>query len=153
MARFKKGESGNPAGKPKGTTDWRSKLRKQIEEAAPGLIDKLVAQAEWGDVAAIKLLLDKVLPNVKPQSLPVNIDIPTGDESASILAVFSAMSKGEISPDAGNELVHALATLSKVRETSEIIQRIEQLEKLLQRGLNRDCEPCERSSHQDSRAD
>lgn len=143
MARWTKGVSGNPSGKPKGTKDWRSKLRKQIEDAAPDLVGRLIAEAEGGDVSAAKLLLDKVLPSLKPQSLPVNIDIPVGDEAASILAVFSAMAKGKVSPEDGNELVRALATLSKVRETSEIIQRIEQLEKLLKRRVHHGCDPCD----------
>lgn len=128
MARFTRGKSGNPAGKPKGTTDWRSKLRKQIEDAAPDLIDRLIAEAEGGDVSAIKLLLDKVLPNIKPQSLPVNIEITAGDEAGRAEAVLSAMMQGQLSPDQGTELIAAIRALCQIKEVSDLEQRITALE-------------------------
>lgn len=128
MARFTRGKSGNPAGKPKGTTDWRSKLRKQIEDAAPDLIDRLIAEAEGGDVSAIKLLLDKVLPNIKPQSLPVNIEITAGDETGRAEAVLSAMMQGQLSPDQGTELIAAIRALCQIKEVSDLEQRITALE-------------------------
>lgn len=128
MARFTRGKSGNPAGKPKGTTDWRSKLRKQIEDAAPDLIDRLIAEAEGGDVSAIKLLLDKVLPNIKPQSLPVTLPISAGDDAGRAEAVLSAMMQGQLSPDQGGELIAAIRALCQIKEVSDLEQRITALE-------------------------
>ncbi len=133
MAKFQPGQSGNPAGKKKGTTDWRSKLRAQIEKAAPEMIEKLITAAKGGDVRAIKLLLDKILPDAKPQSLPVNLAVSATDEAGQAEAIFAAMASGKIAPDAASDFMQVLGTLIKARELGEIERRIAELEK----GVNR----------------
>lgn len=61
------GQSGNPAGQPKRTKLWREAITRAIkrrEEADPQalerLADKLIAQVEAGDIAAIKEFGDRV---------------------------------------------------------------------------------------------
>jgi hypothetical protein len=67
-----KGQSGNPAGRPKGVRDYVKQMQVRLEEAVrehlppakvAKIIDKLVQQAEEGNVKAAKLLLDKIVPN------------------------------------------------------------------------------------------
>lgn len=72
------GQSGNPAGKPKGTKHQITQLRENTELAlreymsspenarkALKALDKLFEQAANGDTASLKLLFDKVLPNAR----------------------------------------------------------------------------------------
>lgn len=133
MARYTKGQTGNKAGRPKGSPDWRSKLRTQIEEAAPDLIKQLLVQAKGGDTQAIKLLLDKVLPNVKPETLPVpipsfGVNINPAD---AILDVINQMTKGGLSLESSEALISAISALVKVREAGEIEKRVMTLEELV----------------------
>lgn len=46
MARFKPGQSGNPAGKPKGTISKVTKLRQSIEKDVPAILLKRVEALE-----------------------------------------------------------------------------------------------------------
>lgn len=129
MAKFEQGKSGNPAGRKKGAGDWRTKMRKQLEDAGPDIISRILDAAKGGDIQASKMILDRLIPAVKPQALPVTISIPDTDEAGRAKAIFSAITKGEVSPDTGNELLTALAALLKVKEITELVERIEALEK------------------------
>ena len=65
MARFKKGESGNLQGRPKGIKDRRTEFRELLEPYAPALVNKAVAMALKGDSTALRLCLDRLIPPVK----------------------------------------------------------------------------------------
>lgn len=62
---FKKGQSGNPTGRPKGSKDKRTAYRELLEPHAPALIEKAVSMALEGDTTAMKICLDRLLPTVK----------------------------------------------------------------------------------------
>ena len=64
---FAPGQSGNPGGRPKRAKIWREAIERAIkrrEQADPQalekLADKLLAQVEAGDVAAMKEFADRV---------------------------------------------------------------------------------------------
>src|SRR3990167_11176557 len=63
---FEKGQSGNPSGRPKGSTDRRRLFREMIEPHREDLINTAVDMAKKGNEAMIKLLLDRLLP-AKPK--------------------------------------------------------------------------------------
>jgi hypothetical protein len=126
MAKFKKGESGNSAGRPAGRTP-AGQLRKAIVDAAPSLIESLIAQALQGDTMANKVLLDKIVPNLKAQSLPITI------QSGKSLAesgqhVLNATLSGDVSPDVSALILSAIANQSRIEEFTLLEQRIAALE-------------------------
>jgi len=57
---YKKGESGNPAGRPKKGTAFAERIREAVSEKEwKAIIDKAVAQAMEGDKSARDFLLDR----------------------------------------------------------------------------------------------
>jgi len=69
MSKFLPDQSGNPNGRPKGTGTI-AKLREAIQDEIPEIIDALVAAAKSGDVSAAKILIDKVIPTLRPVNSP-----------------------------------------------------------------------------------
>ena len=127
MARYKKGQSGNPAGRPKGKAPKLVEIRGRITEAMPDIIDSLITQAKAGDAAAAKLLLERVCPALKPQAVPVAIthDGTLLDQANNVI---NATLEGKIPPDIGAQLVNALAAQGRLIELQDIQQRLERLE-------------------------
>jgi hypothetical protein len=127
-ASWKPGKSGNPRGRKPGTGEV-AKLRKEIAEHIPDIVTQLVTKAKAGDVGAARLLLERVLPAVKPVEAAAPVALPEDgtltDKGAAVLAAVAA---GDLAPGQGAALLAALGTLAKVAEVDELQRRIEALE-------------------------
>lgn len=124
---WKPGQSGNPSGRPKGVGEV-SKLRAKIAEHVPQIITQLVASAKSGDVQASRLLLERVLPAVKPTELAVPLELPDGSLTEQGRAVLAAVSVGDLAPGQGAQLLAAIGALARVAEIDELTERITKLE-------------------------
>ena len=63
---FRKGTSGNPAGKPKGTRNKATVLLEAIsDDDLSAIVKELVTKAKSGDLTAIKILLDRLIPPLR----------------------------------------------------------------------------------------
>lgn len=122
---FKKGESGNPAGKPKGANKTQ-KIRDRLMTAVPDILAALVDQAKTGDVAAAKAILERTLPALKPETRPSAAPVPTDPDS-----ILQAVHSGQLTTDQADSLMAVLLAQAKIRETSEIVERLEKIETLL----------------------
>lgn len=130
MSKFKKGQSGNPSGRPPGS-GIAGKLRKAIEAESGEILQSLITQAKGGDTVACKLLLDRIFPPLKPHATPISIQ-----EGESLPAtgnnVISATLDGTISPDIGSQLIRALTDQGKLIELEDISKRLGRIEKQLE---------------------
>ena len=130
MPRFKPGQSGNPTGRKPGTKTKVGKLRASIEAHVPEILSALATAAKGGDVQAARLLLDRVLPPLRAVDSPVVL--PPGNDPAdlgeAVGAVLSALATGGLTPAQGADLASVLASLTRVREATEIEQRVAALE-------------------------
>lgn len=130
MGKFKKGESGNPGGRPAGST-VATAVRKDIEQALPNILATVIQQAVAGDMQACKILLDKVCPNLRPQAQPIHIELgATLPETGG--NVLAAIMSGTVPPDMGSMLITALANQGKLVEIQEITERLQRIEKQLE---------------------
>lgn len=117
---FKPGQSGNPAGKRPAETTL-SALRKEIAGDARAILRMLIEKAKEGDIAAAKLVLDRVVPALKLQELALTLPalLPGGtlaDQGRGILAELAA---GTLAPGQAAGLLSALAAQARLmRQTS-----------------------------------
>lgn len=126
--RWKAGESGNPKGRTPGTGEV-AKLRDSIAAHLPAIITQLVAKAKEGDSQAARLLLERVLPPIKPIEQPTMLILPDdGTLTAKAAAVLTAAAAGVLAPGQAAQLIAALGALGKITEVDELASRITALE-------------------------
>lgn len=83
----------------------------------------------------LKHLGDKCWPNLKPVMGTVEFDFdPSADESTQAKQILAAASSGIITPDVAQMFVGMMASMLKVEEVTEIKDRLERLEELLEKG-------------------
>jgi len=128
--RWLPGASPNPQGRPKRPPD---PLRAKLEEAAPALIEGLVLAAARGDVSAARILLDRVVPTLKPQGALQTLDLPAGGLTAQASAIVALTASSDLPAGTAATLLAGLASVAKIREAEELEARITALEAQLAR--------------------
>ena len=124
---FPKGVSGNPTGRKPGSGKV-ARLRAVITEAVPEIVATLIKQAKAGDAACAKLLLERAIPAVRPESLPSSLPLPAGGLSEKGDAILQAIARGEVGIAEGSALLAAIGSHARAVEVHELIRRIERLE-------------------------
>lgn len=127
MAKFTRGQSGNPVGRTPGSKDKRSELRELLKPHAPQLIQKAVDMALDGDAAALKLCIDRLIPPQRSQREPVKI-ITKGTLAEKAEQIFKAATAGKIGADVATELINLLTAHARIIEVDELAERLEALE-------------------------
>jgi hypothetical protein len=130
--KFKPGQSGNLKGRPKGKPSKVAGLRAAIEARADDVLQSVIdAAVNNADMTACKMLLDRISPTLKPQSMVISLPVKStlveqGEE------VIRGTMAGEIPPDVGAGLITALANQGKLVEVQELAERLSRIEKKLE---------------------
>lgn len=128
---FKPGQSGNPAGRPKGS---RHKVTLAIEAILEGeaeaLTRKAVELAQAGDITALRLCMDRLAPVRRDR--PVTFDLPkieTADDlPKATQAIMEAVAGGELTPSEAAELGKLVDAHAKAIEVTDLHRRLAALE-------------------------
>ncbi|RJR42296.1 MAG: hypothetical protein C4567_07630 [Deltaproteobacteria bacterium] len=136
MAKWQKGQSGNPSGKPKGCKHKATRAAlKLLEGDLEAITKKCINAAKKGDLAAIKLILDKFIPVAR--ELPITLKLPkiggVADVPKVLNVILKAVAAGELTTEQGQSLAAMLEAYRKGIETTELEARISALE---QQGEN-----------------
>ena len=125
--QFTKGASGNPAGRPKGIKDKRHRYAESIDSMIPQVLDCVYQKALAGDMTAARMLLDRTLPNKRPEQERVEIS-HTGNIPSDAQSVLRSVLDGEVSPGVGASLLNSMTSVLKAIEVEDLAKRIEALE-------------------------
>lgn len=129
---FKKGESGNPKGRPRGA---RNKATVAAYELLKGeteaITRKAIEAAKDGDMVAIRLCLDRILPAMKNAPMP-SIQMPELKTASDIPIYFEAinglLANGEVSESELSVLLNLVDKFGRSVDVAQLEQRIEALE-------------------------
>ena len=128
-AGWQKGQSGNPKGRPPGKPDKRGRFRRAIQDQGDALVQVVLDAALAGDMAALKLCLDRLAPPLRPSAEPIEVSLPeNGTAQEQAAAVLAAIARGEVDPVNGKLLVDVIGTVSSLSELPAILARLDALE-------------------------
>jgi hypothetical protein len=107
--QFKKGQSGNPAGKPPGTRNkvavWAEGI---IQDNAEKALNALMEKVAEGDMVAIKMVIDRISPIRKPA--PFAMPEHLSDKAEMMKVIMAAVADGDLTPGEALD-VSKLATI------------------------------------------
>jgi hypothetical protein len=133
-AGFKRGQSGNPAGRPKGARN-RATLAAEalLQGEAEEITRTCIERAKTGDSVALRLAMERILPPTRERAICV--DLPSvasvADLPAALGRILAAVAAGEILPAEGQTLCTMVAAQRQAFETVEIADRLAELERRL----------------------
>ncbi|MCW1994815.1 DUF5681 domain-containing protein [Bradyrhizobium diazoefficiens] len=130
---FQKGQSGNPSGRPKGARNATTlALEVLLDGQATALTQKAIDLALTGDMGALRLCLDRIMPPRKDR--PVTFTLPeiksAQDAAAVVSAILAAVASGELTPSDAAEIGKLIDSYVKAFETAELAERLERLERM-----------------------
>ncbi len=127
-SRWKPGQTGNPKGRPPGQSEI-AKMRAALTGDVPAILAALVETAKTGDVQAARLVLERVLPPLRPTEEAVTLQLPgDGALTAKAAAVLDAAAAGVLAPGQASQLISALGAMAKISEIDELAARVSALE-------------------------
>jgi hypothetical protein len=128
---FQKGESGNPAGRPRGARNRTTMLMQDLlADHAEAIGRNAIALAQEGDIAAIRVCMDRLAPARKDE--PVAFDLPPLDTAADSVAaaasIVAAVAAGELTPSEAAELAKVIDVYVRALEAKGFEDRLAKLE-------------------------
>ena len=86
---FEKGQSGNPAGRPRGSRSRATMaLQDMLERDAESIARAAINLAKHGNIAALRICMDRLLPPRRHE--PVTLDLPALDKVADTVAATNS---------------------------------------------------------------
>lgn len=141
--RFRPGQSGNPSGRPKGSTASARFAAIVGQDDLAAITKAVVERAKAGDMGAAKMVLDRLYPRPRESSIDLPAIENPEDAAIAMRRIYDALAGGEVSPAQAAALVAVVKDVAKdvpassPRHLLEIYQRsdlwhlnIEQVQRL-----------------------
>ena len=129
--KFQPGQSGNPAGRPRGSRNRRTIVSERLfDEDAEKLTRMVIELAYQGHPVALKLCMDRVFPL---RDRPVNFDLPTlataSDAVAAMGSVVRGVADGDLTPRDAAQLAAVIQIFARTLSTADLERELTELVK------------------------
>ena len=136
-ARFQRGRSGNPKGRPSGSRNHNHlHLQELILNDAEAIIGRIVKAALGGDMTAARLLIDRLLPKRTCRPL-LGLTLPAistaADACCAMAAITNAAVEGVISTTEAADLSLVMENFRRIRESTDLEIELRSLKDRLER--------------------
>jgi hypothetical protein len=131
--RFAKGQSGNPAGRPRGSRNRKTLLLQQLlDDEGEGLVRKAIELALAGDPIALRLCIDRLVAPRRERAVALAVPKLTraSDLAPLMGAVLGAAADGRLTPAEAQGLAQAVATAVQAINAGEFEQRLQEAEEM-----------------------
>ena len=108
---FQPGQSGNPAGRPRGSRNRRTIIvEKLFDDSASELTTAAISRATGGDPAALRACMDRVAPRLRhrPLDFPLPPLVTLADTPVAIAAIAQGLAQGELDREEAVALMRAV---------------------------------------------
>jgi hypothetical protein len=131
---FRPGVSGNPSGRPRGSRNATTiALESLLDGQATALTQKAVDLALEGDLIALRICLDRILPVRKNR--PIEFVLPPietiADAPKAIGAITAAVASGEITVSDAADVSRLVEAYVRAIEASDLDKRLRALEEVV----------------------
>jgi hypothetical protein len=129
--QFQKGQSGNPAGRPRGALNRATVLAQELLSArVESIAGKLIELAEGGDMRAIRVCMDRLAPVIKHQ--PIAVELPPiekpADSVEAAASIAAAVAAGELTATEAAELAKVVEVYVAAVNSKGFDERLTKLE-------------------------
>ncbi len=138
--QFKKGQSGNPAGREVGSRNRATLLAEQLFDGeCEALTKKAVAMALAGDAATMRLCIDRILAPRRGRGVRFELPVihSAADLAPAMAAITEAAALGILSSGEAFELAQVVDTFIRAIEAGDIERRLRQVENVNGLGESR----------------
>ena len=142
---FQPGQSGNPAGRPRGARNKATVLMETLlDNDGEDLIRRYIEQAKAGDIKVLGFLMGVILP--KRNGALIALDLPplekASDAPIAIAAIISAVCSGELTPQEGIMLTRMVeAFLRADQKVEKLVRKLERLADVAAKKMREAPEP------------
>ena len=108
---FQPGQSGNPAGRPRGSRNKATVIvEKLLDDSAGELTTAAISRATGGDPAALRACMDRVAPRLRhrPLDFPLPPLVTLADTPVAIAAIAQGLAQGELDREEAVALMRAV---------------------------------------------
>lgn len=131
---FRPGQSGNPNGRPKGSRNATTlAVELLLDGQAKALTQKAIDLALSGDLIALRICLDRILPPRKNR--PIEFVMPPietiADAPRAIGAITSAVARGEITATEAADVSRLVEIYVRAVEASDLDRRLRDVEEAI----------------------
>jgi hypothetical protein len=128
--RFRKGRSGNPGGRPRGSVNRATRAALQLLDGeAEGLTRKAIELGLAGDPVALRLCLDRIVGvrRGRPVELSGALALPQTPDARDLAlvmtAVAAAATQGAITPDEAVSLAQMVESFTRILEAAHVARK------------------------------
>jgi len=130
--QFQKGESGNPAGRPRGARNQTTiLLQNLLEDDGEALARKAIDLAKGGDLVALRMCMDRLMPARKHE--PLAFELPRLDTAADTVTaaatIVAAVAAGELTPSEAADIAKVVDIYVRALATQGFEERLAKLER------------------------
>lgn len=134
MAKFQKGVSGNPGGRPAGSRNKISELCSDLlGDDAADIMTQCIKRAKKGDAVALRLCVERLVPVRASRDRSVVVELPDVRKATDLVTaaacVIERVASGDMTLSEAKEFMSLLSAQRALIETTDLAVRIEVLER------------------------